>query len=355
MQSVIAHFQLGGMPLSCEPFGSGHINRTYLVATGAPHLYILQQINHRVFQNVPALMENIRAVTQYLAQKDPDPRHVLTLVPTADGRCYTQDAEGNYWRMYEYVTGGLCLNRAETPEEFAQSAVAFGRFQTMLKDFPAATLHETIARFHDTPNRYRALHAAAEENVAERRAGVEEELAFFYAREGESASLTGLLAAGELPLRVTHNDTKLNNVILDETTHEALCVIDLDTVMPGLVAYDFGDSIRFGASTAAEDEKDTTRVHLSMPMYEAYVKGFLSVCGTSLTARETETLPVGAKMMTLENGVRFLTDYLQGDPYYAISRPEHNLDRCRTQIALVADMEKKWAEMNAVIRRYAVR
>ncbi|HNW85520.1 MAG TPA: aminoglycoside phosphotransferase family protein [Candidatus Limiplasma sp.] len=355
MLNILSRFQLRGAPQTCEPYGSGHINQTYLVVTDAPHRYILQRINHRVFTDVPALMENIDAVTRYLAQQDPDPRHVLTLVPTLEGAPYCMDENGESWRIYEFIQGGICLNRAESADDFYQSAVAFGRFQRMLAHFPAQTLHETIAHFHDTPSRFRALHAAADADAVNRRREVEPELAFALAHEEEAAGMMRLLAEGKLPLRVTHNDTKLNNVILDAKDRTPLCVIDLDTVMPGLVANDFGDSIRFGASTAAEDEKNLDSVALSLPMYETYVKGFLGVCGEHLTALEIETLPMGAKMMSLENGVRFLTDYLQGDVYYAIHRPEHNLDRCRTQFRLVADMETKWAEMNAIVARHAAR
>ncbi|NLI21580.1 MAG: aminoglycoside phosphotransferase family protein [Clostridiales bacterium] len=349
MHEILSRFRLEGTPVSAEPYGSGHINITRLVCTDAPHRYILQRVNRHIFRDVPALMENIHAVTRHLAAKDPDPRHVLTLVLTHEGAPYAMDAEGEYWRVYEYVGGGICLNRAETTDDFYQSAVAFGHFQMQLADFPARTLHETIARFHDTPARFEALHAAADADVVGRRAGVAEELAFAYAREAGAGELMRLLRAGRLPLRVTHNDTKLNNVILDEVTRTPLCVIDLDTVMPGLVANDFGDSIRFGASTALEDEKDLSCVRLSLPLYETYVRGFLGACGDHLTPLERETLPLGAKLITLENGVRFLTDYLDGDHYYAVHRPEHNLDRCRTQFQLVADMETHWAEMNAAI------
>jgi Ser/Thr protein kinase RdoA (MazF antagonist) len=351
MLSILDRFQLEGAPVSCERYGSGHINETYLVVTQAPHRYILQKINRRIFQDVPALMENILAVTSYLARRDPDPRHVLTLVSAADGKAYCRDEEGESWRVYEFVTGGICLDRAESAADFYQSAVAFGRFQTMLSDFPAHTLHETIARFHDTPARFGALHRAMEQDAALRRRKVAEEIEFALQREAEAALLMRLLSEGALPLRVTHNDTKLNNVILDEKTRTPLCVIDLDTVMPGLVANDFGDSIRFGASTAAEDEVDLDRVSLSLPLYETYVRGFLGACGQHLTPREVETLPLGAKLMTLENGVRFLTDYLEGDHYYAIHRPGHNLDRCRTQFRLVRDMERKWNEMNEAVAR----
>ncbi|MDD3214002.1 MAG: aminoglycoside phosphotransferase family protein [Eubacteriales bacterium] len=352
MMDILSSFQVEGSPLSCERYGSGHINQTYLAATNAPHLYILQKINQNVFRNVPALMENIYAVTKWLAKKDPDPRHVLTLVPTLRGEPYHRDGEGECWRLYEFITGGICLDRARNAAEFYQSAVAFGHFQTLLADFPAETLHETIAHFHDTPVRFQALHAAVDANVANRLDEVGPELDFLLEREAEGATLMNLLKSGELPLRVTHNDTKLNNVILDEKDHTPLCVIDLDTVMPGLVANDFGDSIRFGASTAVEDEKDLSKVHFSPELYETYANGFLAACGAGLTPRERETLPLGAKLMTLENAARFLTDYLQGDTYYAVSRPEHNLDRTRTQIKLVAEMEKQWDWMNETIRKY---
>lgn len=352
MRGILDQFKLDGAVVSCERYGSGHINQTFLVTTDAPHRYILQQINRRVFTNVPALMENIDSVTKYLAKQDADPRHVLTLVPVKNGKPYYQNGEGEYWRMYEFVNGGISLNSPENAEDFYQSAIAFGTFQNLLADFPAETLHETIAHFHDTPVRYRAFHAAIEADAVGRRQEVEKEITFALQHEQEAGFMMHLLADGKLPLRVTHNDTKLNNVILDEKDRTALCVIDLDTVMPGLVANDFGDSIRFGASTAVEDEKDLRKVSLSLSLYETYVKGFLAVCGSRLTKREKETLPMGAKMMTLENGVRFLTDYLQGDPYYAISRPEHNLDRARTQFALVEDMERKWEQMNQIIAKY---
>jgi Ser/Thr protein kinase RdoA (MazF antagonist) len=349
MLEILRFFRLEGKPVTCMPYGSGHINRTYLAVTDAPHSYILQKINRRIFKDIPALMENIHAVTLHLARQDSDPRHVLTLVLTNDGMPYCRDDEGEYWRVYEFVTDGVCLNIARNENDFYQSAVAFGQFQNMLSDFPAQTLHETIAHFHDTPARYATFHAAIEADAFGRVKEVEPEIAIALEREQDADALMRLLHSGELPLRVTHNDTKLNNVILDAKLNTPLCVIDLDTVMPGLVANDFGDSIRFGASTAVEDEKDLTKVSLSLPLFRTYARGFLGVCGGRLTKRERETLPLGAKLMTLENGVRFLTDYLQGDPYYAISRPEHNLDRARTQFALVRDMETKWDDMNAIL------
>ena len=351
MLTAVSFFDLNGTPVSCQRYGNGHINETYLVSTDAPRSYILQKINHRVFTNVPALMENIAAVTRWLDQ-DGDTRHTLRLIPTKAGDTFFRDAEGLFWRAYAFVTDSICLERAESAEDFYQSAVAFGGFQRSLANFPAHTLHETIPHFHDTPARFAALHAAAQADAAGRLKAVGPELSFALEREKEAGALINPLHEGKLPLRVTHNDTKLNNVLLDAATRKPLCVIDLDTVMPGLAMNDFGDSIRFGASTAAEDERDLSRVQLSLELYEAYARGFLGMCGETLTEREVDLLPMGAKLMTLECGVRFLTDYLNGDTYFAIHRTDHNLDRCRTQFELVRDMERKWDAMIKLILRH---
>ena len=350
MLNICGKFQTKGAALSCEPYGNGHINVTYLVKTDEEQ-YILQRINHHIFQDVPGLMRNVERVTAFLAEKDPDPRHSLHLVPAKDGAAYVE-AEGEFYRMYDFVHDSICLDAPETDEDFYQSAVAFGSFQRQLADFPASELTETIPRFHDTPNRYRALRAAIEKDELGRAASCGAEIEFALAREADAAVTMNLLAAGELPLRVTHNDTKLNNVMLDAKTRKPLCVIDLDTVMPGLAANDFGDSIRFGANTGAEDEKDLKKISLSLARYEAFARGFLEACGKALTPKEIETLPWGAKLMTLECGVRFLTDYLEGDTYFRIHRPGHNLDRTRTQFALVADMEKKWAQMCDIVKEF---
>jgi Ser/Thr protein kinase RdoA (MazF antagonist) len=239
------------------------------------------------------------------------------------------------------------LQTAETPEDFYQSAVGFGRFQKLLADFPAETLHESIPNFHNTIDRYRIFHETLEKDPMGRAKDAAEEIAFVLAREEEAGILQRLRLTGELPLRVTHNDTKLNNVLLDENTRKALCVIDLDTVMPGLSLYDFGDSIRFGAATAAEDEKDLSKMTINLDLFRIFTEGFLSSC--DLTDKEIELLPLGAKIMTLECGVRFLTDYLDGDHYFAVHREGHNLDRCRTQFKLVAEMERKWTEMAEIV------
>lgn len=349
MEQVLDFFRLDGRPVSCDPYGEGHINLTFLVVTDTGKRYILQRLSRAAFHDIPGLMGNVTAVTEFLAARSSDPRSSLHLIPTLDGASYCRDGEGEFWRVYDFVENSLCLQTPETPEDFYQSAVAFGQFQCRLRDFPAGTLCETIPNFHNTPDRYRKFHLAVVADANGRLSSVQPEVRFLLDREEKAGTLQRLRERGELPVRVTHNDTKLNNVMLDAVTRKALCVIDLDTVMPGLVAYDFGDSVRFGASTAAEDEKDLSRVEMSLDLYETYVRGFIPACG-GLTAAELESLPLGAWTMTLENGLRFLTDYLEGDHYYHITRPEHNLDRCRTQLKLVSDMEQKWARMMEIIR-----
>ena len=351
MEQVLDLFRLNGRPVSCDPYGEGHINLTFLAVTDTGKRYILQRLSRAAFHDIPGLMGNVAAVTEFLAARSPDPRSSLHLIPTLDGRSFCRDSEGEFWRVYDFVEDSLCLQTPETPEDFYQSAVAFGQFQCRLRDFPAETLCETIPNFHNTPDRYRKFHLAVDADAAGRLSSVLPEVHFLLEREEKAGTLQRLREGGELPVRVTHNDTKLNNVMLDAVTRKALCVIDLDTVMPGLVAYDFGDSIRFGASTAPEDEKDLSRVEMSLDLYETYARGFIPACG-GLTAAELESLPLGAWTMTLENGLRFLTDYLEGDHYYHITRPEHNLDRCRTQLKLVSDMEQKWDPMTAIIRSF---
>ena len=352
MEQVLRQFTLEGRPLSCERYGEGHINCTYLVVTDRPRRYILQRVSRAAFHNIPALMGNIAAVTAFLAAQSSDPRGSLRLVPTVDGALWYCDHEGEYWRVYDFIEDSLCLQAPESPEDFYQSAVAFGSFQRMLHDFPAETLYETIPNFHNTPNRYRIFHETLRADRLNRAESVRREIDFVLAREAEAGILLDMCAKGELPLRVTHNDTKLNNVMLDSKTRKALCVIDLDTVMPGLVAYDFGDSIRFGASTAKEDERDLEKVGLDLALYRRFCEGFIPACGT-LTEREIETLPLGAKLMTLECGLRFLTDYLDGDHYFSVARPEHNLDRARTQFKLVAETERRWDEIQKIVQAFA--
>lgn len=349
MLDAAKHFNLKGEPVSCEPYGNGHINQTFLVVTDLGVWYILQKINKTVFLDVPALMGNITSVTRYLAQSEPDERRVLTVVKTKDGEDFYLDEDLEYWRVYVFVTDSICLEKPESVKDFYISGLAFGQFQQQLDLFPANTLHETIARFHDTPNRYEHLLAAVQADSQGRLAQVQPELDFAMARIEPAGFLKKLQKAGTLKTRVTHNDTKLNNVLLDATTREPLCVIDLDTVMPGLTAYDFGDSIRFGASTGAEDELDLSKVTLSLELFRAFSEGFLAHGRHSFSADEILTLPDGAWAMTLECGVRFLTDFLVGDHYFRIHRPLHNLDRCRTQFKLVEDMENKRNDMDRII------
>ena len=344
---VLRAFRLDAKPVSCEPYGCGHINVTYLAVMESSRRYILQKINNNTFRDVAGLMENITAVTEFLRTKTDDPRSVLTLVKTHDSASYLH-AQDAYWRVYDFVEGTICLQLPKTDEDFYQSAVGFGTFQQLLTDFPAAKLHETIPNFHNTPDRYRALLETLERDPMHRAAQVQPEIEFALARQAEMSAIQNALTAGELPLRVTHNDTKLNNVLLDAKTRKALCVIDLDTVMPGSSLYDFGDSIRFGAATAAEDEKDLSKMEMSLDRFRVFTRGYVRAC-PGLTAKELELLPMGAKTMTMECGVRFLTDYLDGDHYFAVHREGQNLDRARTQFKLVADMEKKWDEMRKIV------
>ena len=337
------------VPSTAERYGQGHINVTYVIPGADGARYILQRVNKNVFKKPVELMENVAAVTNYLSERTDDPRGCLRLIPTKEGENFFTDSEGDYWRVYLFITDSICLQQAETGEDFRQSAIAFGEFQKQLKDFPASTLHEVIPHFHDTVDRYRMFHEAVKEDKAGRAASVQAEIEFYMAREDFAGLIVDKLADGRLPLRVTHNDTKLNNVMLDKATRKALCVIDLDTVMPGSALYDYGDSIRFGASTAAEDEKDLDKVWMDLELYKMYTDGYLSACGDSLTDLEIEMLPVGAKMMTLECGMRFLTDYLNGDTYFKTHYEEQNLDRAKTHIKLVSDMEAKWDEMNRIV------
>ncbi len=352
MQQILRQFRFTGSVECCEPYGNGHVNRTYHVVCSGGAEYILQRINRVAFQKPVELMENIDAVTHFMAAQH-GPLQALRFIETVDGGILAVDDEGEYWRAYDFVGSGVCLESPRNTDDFYEAAIAFGRFQMALSDFPAASLHETIPHFHDTCDRIRQLRVSVATDPLGRAGGVQPEIAFVLSREQELGELCRQLSADELPLRVTHNDTKLNNVLFDERTGKAKCVLDLDTVMPGLSAYDFGDAVRFGASTAAEDEKDLSKVEIDLAMYEAFLRGYLDACGDVLTRREIEVLPLGAKIMTAEVGMRFLKDYIDGDVYFSIHRPGHNLDRARTQLKLVADMERKWDEMQRILREVA--
>lgn len=349
--AVIGHFQTDGACITCKEFGSGHINSTYQVKTDHGKTYILQRINKYVFNDPKAVMENVGAVTKYLSERVTDPSEILNFVTADTGDYSYVDETGEYWRCYEFADG-ICLEAPESDRDFYESAIAFGRFQELLRDFPAETLHETIPLFHNTINRYRMFKEALAKNAAGRAEGVQAEIDFIMAREEEAGTICRLLETNALPLRVTHNDTKLNNVLLDRETRKAMCVLDLDTVMPGSSLYDFGDSIRFGAATAPEDEPDLSKMGINLELFRVYTAGYLTAC-RSLTEKETELLPLGAKIITLELAVRFLTDYLDGDRYFKTAYPEHNLVRARAQLKLVADMETKWDEMQKIVAEEA--
>ena len=350
LEQALQAFPLRGTPIYTGRYGCGHINDTYAIACDSGCMYILQRVNSRIFTRPDELMENIGAVTKFLSERTDDPRACLRLVLTKDGKNSFVDSEGEHWRLFPFVDNSICLQKAESTEEFRQSAIAFGAFQKALAQFPAAQLHEPIANFHNTVDRYRQFHEALDADIMDRAKLCRPEIDFYLAREAEAGCIVDRLADGRLPLRVTHNDTKLNNVMLDYDTRRALCVIDLDTIMPGSSLYDFGDSIRFGAATAAEDEQDLSKVSMDLDLYRTFTEGFLSACGDSLTETEIQMLPIGARMMTLECGLRFLTDYLKGDTYFKTHRPGQNLDRSRTQLTLVADMEAKMPLMEQIIR-----
>lgn len=353
---IAKQFCLDREPLDAQPYGCGHINDTYCV-TAADKRYILQRINHRIFPNVEGLMNNIVSVTdvirkQVLQNGGDVERECLQVIPTKDGKSYLE-CDGNYYRMYVFVEKTLSLQVVENPIHFYYAASAFGQFQRRLADFPAETLCEIIPNFHNTASRFRDFEAAVARDKMGRAASVQREIEFVRARKADTEKIVSLLESGELPLRVTHNDTKLNNVLLDEETGKPMAVIDLDTVMPGSALYDFGDSIRFGTNPAAEDEKDLSKVFCDVMLFEEYTKGFLEACGENLTDKEKELLPFSGYLMTLECGMRFLADYLDGDVYFKIHYPEQNLDRCRTQIKLAADIQEKMDELCAIVKKYA--
>lgn len=360
IHEVIAAFDFVGNNVSHERRGSGHINDTFLIkqdAGGNETRYILQRINHDIFKDPVSLMGNVKGVTEFLRARIEEnggdaERETLNLVKTKDGNYYYVDSDNNYWRAYTFIADASCYDLVEKTDDFYQSGKAYGHFQRLLAEYPAEELAETIPDFHNTPVRFEVFKQAVKDDVCGRAASVQAEIAFVMEHEKDMTAAQSMLEAGELPLRVTHNDTKLNNIMIDDRTGEAVCIIDLDTIMPGLSIFDFGDSIRFGANTAKEDERDLSKVSLSIPLFDIYTKGFLEGSQGKLTENEVAMLPMGAKLMTLECGMRFLTDYLQGDIYFKIHRENHNLDRCRTQFALVADMEKKWSEMEAIVNQY---
>jgi len=359
LNEVLAQFNFKGELVNCELFGSGHINTTYLAKyndNGREWKYVVQKVNPNVFKDIDHLMDNIFSVTSYLRKEikkngGDENRETLHFIKTKTGNKYYRDANGNCYRAYVYVSDSVSYNSVDSAELFAQSGVAFGKFQRLLSDFPANTLYETIPNFHNTQFRYdHEFLPAVNADAAGRVNACPEEIEFVNSRKAYCSRFVDLIKAAKLPLRVTHNDTKLNNVMFDAFSTKAVCVIDLDTVMPGLALYDFGDSIRFGANTAEEDEPDLGKVGINLDYFRAYARGFLSEAGESLTQCEKDNLAFSALLMTFECGMRFLTDYLNGDTYFKTAYPEHNLVRARNQFTLVADMENHMDEMENIIR-----
>lgn len=361
IQAFAEKFKIAGKVTGIDKIENGHINATYVISCEKPEggqvRYILQTVNTKIFTKPVELMENIKNVTDYLKniirENGGDVnRETLTLIETVDGGIYYLDENNKFWRMYNYIEDATSYQTVERPILFENAAKAFGHFQKQLATYPADTLHETIAKFHDTVKRYHDFEEAVAKDAVGRAKDVQDEIKFYLAHKDICGAITEKIASGEVPLRVTHNDTKLNNIMIDNATDEGICIIDLDTVMPGSALYDFGDSIRFGASSAAEDEKDLSKVYFCPDLFEAYTRGFLSEAKEALNECEKDLIPMSCILMTLECGMRFLGDYLNGDVYFGIHYPEQNLDRARTQMKLVADMEAQIEDMKAIVAKY---
>lgn len=354
-------FQIRGEFLGYEEVGNGHVNSTYYVRFlngEKEEKYILQKINTYVFKEPVKVMENISSVTEFIRRKleglgDNADRAVLRYQKKSSGEYYHIFEDGSFWRCCSYIKNSMAILRPDNAHIVEQSGKAFGEFQKYLFDYPVSNLHIVIPHFHNTILRFSAFREALEKNLSGRKHLATEEIAGFFALEEVACEPYNMQKRREIPLRVTHNDTKTSNVLFDENTQERLCVIDLDTVMPGLVAFDFGDAIRVGANKADEDEKDVTKSVLDLKKYEAFTKGFLTEVGSFLTDNEKRSLPLGAIAMTVECGIRFLTDYLNGDKYFRVHYPEHNLVRARCQLALARDMLKKFDEMKEIVEKYS--
>jgi aminoglycoside phosphotransferase (APT) family kinase protein len=358
VRSASSNFAILGHFVDAVPYGTGHINDTYCATydqAGTPFRYIHQRINRTIFKDPPALMENIRRVTEHLHRKlagRPDAgRRALTLVPARDGRPFLQDEAGDYWRTYLFIERARTYDAIESTTHAFEAARAFGQFQEDLADLPPPALQVTLPGFHDTPRRYDAFERAVADDDAGRVRLAGPEVEFVLDRKPIADVLLELHRQGEIPERTTHNDTKLNNVMLDDATHEGICVIDLDTVMPGLALYDFGDMVRTATNPAFEDERDLSKVRMVFPMYEALVRGYLATAGHFLNSVERQHLAFAGKLITLEIGLRFLTDFLTGDVYFKVHREGHNLDRCRTQFKLVESIEQQESAMNQLARK----
>lgn len=357
---ILSNFAINGEFISCEPYGSGLINRTYVAVYnegGRRVRYIVQRINTNLFKNVDGLMNNIKLVTEFNRAEimkrggDPD-RESLTLVPTENGGTYFRTEEGDCYRVYVFIENAKGYDVVEKPEHFYESAVAFGKFAMLLDRFDSSKLFEVLPDFHNTVKRFDNFKKSLEADKFNRAKDVKKEIEFALNREKITHTIVDLLASGKMPSRVTHNDTKLNNVLIDTRTDKAVSVIDLDTMMPGSICYDFGDSIRFGCNPCLEDTPETEKVIFNMPLFETYTKGYLSVFGDTITDIERKNLPMGAILMTYECGIRFLTDYLDGDVYFRKTREGQNIDRTRSQFKLVSDMEKRYDEMLSAVEKY---
>ena len=359
-KDIIQFFRISGEISSIEPMNSGHINTTSKVSVvdnGETNLYTVQAINTNVFKDPEGVMSNIVKVTAHIKAKIQEAggdtkRGVLTVIMTKDDKSFYVDDEGTYWRIYRYIDKSHTQNKVEDPKTLYNAGLGFGNFQNQLADFPKEDLVETIVDFHNTPVRYQQLLDAIANNPKGRVENCQEEIKFFKDRVNELGRLTALQAEGKIPLRVTHNDTKFNNILIDDFTNEAISVIDLDTVMPGLVTSDFGDAIRFATNTAAEDEADLSKVGISLELFDAFAKGFLKALDGKLNETEMDNLAWGAKIMTMECGMRFLADYINGDVYFKIHRENHNIDRARNQIALAKSMEENFDKMQEIINNY---
>lgn len=345
---ILVHF---GLKDCISSYGNGHINDTYVVHSEPQ--YILQRINKNVFNDPSKVMENIVGVTKFLREKiikaggDPD-RETLNVINTVDGKSYYVHDDGEYYRVYKFITDSKSYDLVECPEQLYNVAKAFGKFQNMLADYPADKLNEVIVDFHNTKVRYDQFMTAFEKDAAHRAGNVQDEIKFVLDRACDASVIVDAIKDGRIPLRVTHNDTKLNNVLIDNKSGEAVCVIDLDTVMPGSLLYDYGDALRFAGSTGAEDERDLSKIWFNIDNFEAFTRGFIETL-PSITKEEIKLLPFSIKLMTLECGSRFLADYLNGDVYFKTHYPEHNLDRCRTQFKLVKDIEDKMDRLNEIV------
>jgi len=356
LKKVSEHYDLMGEIVDYTQCINGHINDTYHVKvknkSGECEEYIFQKINDYVFKDPIKVMCNIKEVSVHVKSKKSEcDCNIIHFLDNKDGKNYTCH-EGNFWRICHYVKNSVTYETAEDPKVLKSAGYAFGRFQYLLSDLPMDKLHETIPDFHNTKKRLNNFFEVVTLDPINRAKDVKEEIKFFENNRIIASKLVDMLENGELPLRVTHNDTKYNNILMDKDTCEPLCVIDLDTVMPGLSAYDFGDAIRFAANTAMEDETDLSKVELDIIKYEEFTKGFITASREFLTKEELNTMALGAIVITIELASRFLADHINGDKYFRIHRENHNLDRARCQIKLAQDMMNKYDKMCNIVARY---